>query len=205
MSPCPKFFSAPLSFQNEHWEYKHISPHEVSIAQSVALKGMKFWGAVYGCASLPVSCSIALWAGEAGSQASRLQPSCGKAHSRSSEKLPLLLLWSTLIPAPVGLAGGKPRIQLLHAPIPSPCRCRAQRLVADWGHDEQERRRRCLCALNEGSGAGHSQAEYTLVWWKSVKSQLVRNVAYSYAFLEGWDERLQQDSSVFVMCLSACL
>lgn len=93
---------------NEHWEYKHISPHEVSIAKSVGLQEMKLWGAVYGCASLPVSCCTTLLTGEAGLTGQQTAALVRQSTRHSLEKLPVLL-WSTFIPAPVCLAGRKPR------------------------------------------------------------------------------------------------
>lgn len=70
MSPHPIFFSLcpskPFLPQNEHWESKCISPHEVSIAESFGLKGMGLWGAVAGRAFLPVSYSTTFSTWEAG-------------------------------------------------------------------------------------------------------------------------------------------
>lgn len=68
----------------------------------------------------------------------------------------------------------------------------------------QEQRQRCTRALSEGSGAGQNQADNNVglveVRQKSA-GQLVRNMAYSYAFLGGWGEQFQQDSTVFVNVL----
>lgn len=94
--------------QNEHWEYKRISPHEVSIAKSVRLKRIRLWGAVSGCASLPVSCSTTFLTGEAGFTGQQTAALVWQSTRCSLEKLPVLL-WSTLIPVPVCLAGRKPQ------------------------------------------------------------------------------------------------
>lgn len=94
--------------QNEHWEYKRISPHEVSIAKSVRLKRMRLWGAVSGCASLPVSCSTTFLTGEAGFTGQQTAALVRQSTRCSLEKLPVLL-WSTLIPVPVCSAGRKPQ------------------------------------------------------------------------------------------------
>lgn len=94
--------------QNEHWEYKRISPHEVSIAKSVRLKRMRLWGAVSGCASLPVSCSTTFLTGEAGFTGQQTAALVRQSTRCSLEKLPVLL-WSTLIPVPVCLADRKPQ------------------------------------------------------------------------------------------------
>lgn len=123
-----------MSFlQNEHWEHKHISPHEVSIAKSVGLKGMKLWGAVSCCASLPVSCSTTLLTGEAGFAGQQTAALLWQSTRHSLEKL---LLWSTLIPAPVCLAGRKPQGPAhsvsLQMQSPAPEHPGSGRLVSQW-------------------------------------------------------------------------
>lgn len=129
-----------------------------------------------------------------------------------------MLLWSmSLTPVPMCLVGRKPRrtkvsASLIPAPVLSPSRCGAQLLststaagdcsVSQWV--VQEQRQRCTCALHEGSGTGKNQADNNVgpveVRQKSA-GQLVRNMAYSYAFLGGRGEQFQQDSTIFVNVL----
>lgn len=183
-----------MSFlQNEHWDHKHISPHEVSIAKSVGLKGMKLWGAASGCASLPVSCSMTLLTGEAGFAGQQTVALVRQSTRRRLEKL-LVLLWSTLIPAPVCLAGRKPRGPahpcthpvFLQMQSPAPEHPGSGRLVSQWTGTVTQ-----MFVCPEWRLWYQTQSSRIFAGVVKVKSQLVRNVAYSMPFLKDEVNNLQ--------------
>ena len=87
---------------------------------------------------------------------------------------------AALIPAPV-LSPSRHGVSLL-----STVTAAGDSSVSQWV--VQEQRRRCMHALSEGSSAGQNQADNNIgpveVRQKSA-GQLVRNMAYLYAFLGG--------------------